>query len=90
MKISFEAQFLDLKGYPLQVKMDDYLANVLAMATVGPPAKIMTWAVNLTNNGEIEVEKQDAEFIKNLIKTHSQIPNIFKNQLMERIDKAVG
>jgi hypothetical protein len=86
MKLNLDQQFLDLTGVPLPIKMDDTLANMLAMATVGNPAKMMTWAVNLTNDGKIDVDKSDLKFIKNFIEQHLGVSNLVKSQLLDRIE----
>lgn len=87
MKLNLDKQFLDLKGYPLQIKLDDTLANMLAMATTGPPAKMITWAVNLANEGEIEIDKSDVKFLIDFIERHPGITNLVKAQLLEGIEK---
>jgi hypothetical protein len=87
MKLNLDNQFVDLTGVPLPVKMDDTLANMLAMATIGPPAKMITWAVNLTNEGEIEVDKTDVKFLKGFIEQHPGASNLVKAQLLDRIDR---
>lgn len=87
MKLNLDKNLLDLKGYPLPVKMDDALANMLAMSTVGKPAKMITWAVNLTNDGEIDVDKSELEFLTDFIELHPTATNLLKSQLLERIEK---
>jgi activator of HSP90 ATPase len=87
MKLNLDNQFVDLTGVPLPVKMDDTLANMLAMATIGPPAKMITWAVNLTNEGEIEVDKTDVKFLKGFIEQHPGASNLVKAQLIEAIER---
>ena len=48
MKLNLDKNLLNLKGEPMQDKLSDVLANILAMSTTGKPAKMITWAVNLT------------------------------------------
>lgn len=86
MKLNLNNQLLDLKGFPLPIKLDDTLANMLAMSNVGRPAKMVTWAVNLTNEGEIEVDKTDLKFLKNFIEQHPTATNLVKSQLLDRIE----
>lgn len=90
LKLNLDQQFLDLKGFPLPAKMDDTLANELALSTIGKPAKMITWAVNLINNGEIEVVEEELEFLKKFIQDYSRLTNLAKAQLLERIDKLRG
>ncbi|HYE82189.1 MAG TPA: hypothetical protein VEG39_08485 [Clostridia bacterium] len=87
MLLNLDNQIIDLKGSPLPVKLSDILANMLAMSTTGSPAKMITWAVNLTNDGEIEVDKADLKFLKNFIEQHPGATNLVKSQLLERIEK---
>lgn len=87
MKLSLDKNIVNLKGEPLKDKMNDILANMLAMSTVGKPAKMITWAVNLTNNGEIDIEKEDMELLKNVIEHDPYTINLAKAQLLEEIDK---
>jgi len=87
MKLRLDEQFVNLRGEPISVKMDDTLANMLAMSTVGNPAKMITWAVNLTNDGEIEVDKADLKFLKGFIEQNPAATNLVKSQLLERIEK---
>lgn len=87
MKLNLDKNLLDLKGNPVNEKLSDILANVLAMSTVGKPAKMITWAVNLTNDGEIDVDKSDIKFLTELIENHQGIVNLAKAQLIEEIEK---
>lgn len=87
MKLNLDKNIVNLKGEPLKDKMNDILANMLVMSTVGKPAKMVTWAVNLTNNGEIDIEKEDIELIKNVIEHDPYTINLAKAQLLEEIDK---
>jgi len=87
MKLNLDKNLLNLKGEPMQDKLSDVLANILAMSTVGKPAKMITWAVNLTNNGEIEINDDDAELIKKVIESDRFTINLAKAQLLEEIEK---
>ena len=59
MKLNLDKNLVTLKGEPTGEKLSDILANILAMSTQGKPAQMITWAVNLTNNGEIEINTTD-------------------------------
>lgn len=87
MKINLDKNLLTLTGEPMPDKLSDLLANVLALSTVGKPAKMITWAVNLTNNGEIEVDKSEVKFLKEVIENSPNIINLAKAQLLEEIEK---
>jgi hypothetical protein len=90
MKISFNDQFLDLKGYPLPQKMDDVLANELALSSIGDPVKMMALAMDLSNDGEIEVAEKEITFLKDFILHNIRLTNLAKSQLFERIEKQGG
>ena len=85
MKISFNDQFLDLKGYPLPQKMDDVLANELAMSSVGNPETMHRWAVTLVNEGCIDVSSDDIKTLSAFIR-NSRLTNLAKSQLLERLN----
>jgi hypothetical protein len=87
LKLSLDKNLIDLKGNPMPEKLSDILANMLAMATTGPPAKMITWAVNLTNNGEIDIDKTDVKFLLNFINDNRNFVNLAKSQLLDEIEK---
>jgi uncharacterized protein (DUF2164 family) len=87
MKLNLDKNLLDLKGNPVPEKLSDALANILAMSTVGKPAKMITWAVNLTNDGEIEVDKSDAKFLTDFIENNHNLVNLAKAQILDEIEK---
>jgi flavin reductase (DIM6/NTAB) family NADH-FMN oxidoreductase RutF len=78
MKLNLDKNLLNLKGEPMQDKLSDVLANILAMSTTGKPAKMITWAVNLTND--------DTKLIKKVIESDRFTINLAKAQLLEEID----
>lgn len=87
MKLNLDKNIIDLKGNPLPDKLSDILANVLALSSVGPPAKMMAWAVNLINEGEINVDKDDIRFLTDHIRNHHGLTNLVKHQLLEEFDR---
>jgi hypothetical protein len=87
MRLNLDKNLLDLKGNPIPEKLSDILANLLAMANIGPPAKMITWAVNLTNNGEIEIDKTDKKFLMDFIEKSHNVINLAKSQLLDEIEK---
>lgn len=87
MKLNLDKNLVTLKGEPMEEKLNDILANILAMATVGKPAKMITWAVNLTNNGEIDINEDDSKFLIDLITENQQYINLVKAQLLAEIEK---
>ena len=89
MKLNLDKPVVGLKGKPMndKVLLSEMLANVLAMSTVGRPARMMSWAVNLMNDGEIEIEKSEKKFISELIENSPNIVNLVKLQLLREIEK---
>lgn len=87
MKLNLDKNLVTLKGEPLDEKLSDILANILAMSTTGKPAQMITWAVNLTNTGEIDINKEDATFIKGLIVNNQNYVNLAKAQILDEIEK---
>lgn len=87
MKLNLDKNLINLNGSPFNEKLSDILANILAMSTIGKPAKMMTWAVNLTNDGEIEIDDNEADFISELIENSPNIANIAKAQIINEIEK---
>ena len=87
MILNLDKNLVTLKGEPTNDKLNDVLANILAMASSPNPAKMITWAVNLTNNGEIEVEKKDIAIILDLISNDKNFVNLAKAQIIDEIEK---
>lgn len=87
MKLNLDKNMLTLKGEPTNEKLSDILANILAMSTVGKPAQMITWAVNLTNTGEIDISKEDAKFIMDIVINSPNYVNLAKAQILDEIEK---
>lgn len=87
MILKLDKNMTTLKGEPTNEKLSDVLANMLAMASSANPAKMITWAVNLTNNGEIEVQKKDIPILMDLIERDKNFINLAKAQLIDQIEK---
>ncbi len=87
MKLNLDKNMVTLKGEPTNEKLSDILANILAMSTVGKPAQMITWAVNLTNAGEIDISKDDANFIIDVVTKSQSYVNLAKAQVIEEIEK---
>jgi len=87
LKLNLDKNLIGLKGEPIPEKLSDVLANMLAMATTGKPAKMITWAVNLTNDGEIDIDKSDVKFLSEFIENNHNVINLAKAQLLDEIEK---
>lgn len=89
MKLDLDINLTNLKGEPMRDKLSDILANILAMSTVGKPAQMITWAVNLTNTGTIDVKDSDVELLKKVVESDPRTVNLAKAQLLEELEKLV-
>lgn len=87
MKLNLDKNLVTLKGESTQNKLSEILADLLAMSTTGKPAKMMAWAVNLINSGEIEIDKSDKKFLSNLVENSRNIVNLAKSQILDEIEK---
>jgi hypothetical protein len=87
LKLNLDKNLINLKGEPIPEKLSDILANMLAMATTGKPAKMITWAVNLTNEGEIDIDKSDVKFLLDFVENNHNVINLAKVQLLDEIEK---
>jgi hypothetical protein len=89
MKLNLDKNLLSLKGEPIEERLNDVLADLLAMSTSGKPAKMMAWAVSLVNDGEIEVDKSDMKFLIGVIESSGRIVNLAKAQLIQEVEKVM-
>jgi hypothetical protein len=87
LKLNLDKNLINLKGEPIPEKLSDTLANMLAMATTGKPAKMITWAVNLTNEAEIDIDKSDVKFLLDFVENNHNVINLAKVQLLDEIEK---
>jgi len=87
MILKLDKNITTLKGEPTKEKLNDVLADMLAMSVSSSPAKMITWAVNLTNDGEIEIDKKDALMLIDLIENDKNFINLAKAQLIDEIEK---
>lgn len=87
MKLNLDDNLLDLRGVPQDKLLCEILADILATSSTMRPAQTMTWAYDLIKNGEIEISKEDADFIKDLIKNNQSFIDLAKVQILDEIDK---
>lgn len=87
MKLNLDINLVNLKGEPMEEKLSDVLANMLATSNKGKPAKMIAWAVKLVNEGEIDIDKSDAKFLLDFIEHNELYTNLPKAQLMEELEK---
>ena len=87
MKLNLDKNLISLKGEPLHEKLSDILADIFAMSSTARPAKMIAWAVNLVNEGEIEIDKSDIQLITELVENNMRIVNLAKAQILDEIEK---
>ncbi len=87
MKLNLDKNLIDLKGNPQEKLLCEVLADILATSSTLRPAQTMAWAYDFMKNGEIEVNKSDIEFIKDLIKRNQMFFDLAKAQLLEEMEK---
>lgn len=87
MKLNLDNNLLDLRGNPQDKLLCEILADILATSSTGRPAQTMAWAYDLIKNGEIEINKDDAKFIIDLIKRNQSFIDLAKAQLLDEIEK---
>jgi hypothetical protein len=85
MKLDLDKNLLDLRGIPQDKLLCEILADILATSSTSRPAQTMAWAYDLIKNGEIEITKDDAAFISDLIKTNQNFIDLAKAQLLDEI-----
>lgn len=87
--VNLDEHLIDWKGNPLDEKASEVLANMLATASTNNPARMMAWAIDLVNEGELSATKDELREIINLIKANQNIVNFAKANLIEKIEKAI-
>lgn len=87
MRLKLDKNLIDLRGNPQKENLSDILANILATSSTHRPAQTMAWAYDLIKTGEIDIDKKDAEFIKDIIKRNQAFIDLAKAQLLEEIEK---
>lgn len=87
MKLDLDNNLLDLRGTPQNKLLCEILADILATSSTMRPAQTMAWAYDLIKNGEIEISKEDANFITDLIKKNQTFIDLAKAQLLDEIEK---
>jgi hypothetical protein len=87
MKLNLDKNLLNLKGTPQDKLLCEILADILATSSTTRPAQTMAWAYDLIKNGEIEINKEDLNFIIDLIKNNQTFIDLAKIQILDEIDK---
>lgn len=85
MKLDLDKNLLDLRGAPQDKLLCEILADILATSSTSRPAQTMAWAYDLIKSGEIEIAKDDAAFISDLIKNNQNFIDLAKAQLLDEI-----
>jgi len=87
MKLNLDNNLLDLRGNPQNKTLCEILADILSTSSTMRPAQTMAWAYDLIKNGEIEINKEDANFIIDLIKKNQTFIDLAKAQLIDEIEQ---
>lgn len=87
MKLNLDDNLLDLKGVPQDKLLCEILADILATSSTDRPAQTIAWAYDLIKTGEIEISKQDADFIILLVKRNQAFIDLAKAQIIDEIEK---
>lgn len=90
MKLNLDRQFINLDGRPTPERMDDVLANILTLTRTIRPAQTVAWAISLINDGEIEIDVSDLNFISEIIRNSPHITDLAKIQLLDEVKKLGG
>lgn len=85
MKLDLDKNLLDLRGAPQDKLLCEILADILATSSTSRPAQTIAWACDLIKNGEIDIYKEDAAFITDLIKKNQSFIDLAKAQLLDEI-----
>lgn len=87
MRLNLDKNLLDLRGKPQDKKLYEILADILATSSTHRPAQTIAWAYDLIKNGEIEVNRQDADFISGLVEKNQTFIDLAKAQILDEIKK---
>lgn len=90
MKLNLDRNYIDLRGNPKDEKLCEALADILATSSTVRPAQTIAWAYNLISYGEIEINKDDALFIIELVKANRIFIDLVKDQIIKEIEKAMN
>lgn len=77
--------FEDLEGNKLPVLLSDKLSEVIAMATIGEPKKMVDIAINIKNKKEVDVSENDILIIIDIVKRSMSLSNLAKCRILEEI-----
>lgn len=94
IKIDFNKQFAVLPGDDADHSKDDPINKILAfilsrVEETRDPVKLWHWAVKLANDGILELDKSDTEFLKSEVTKNKHLIVAGKAQILEIINKAV-
>ena len=89
MKLCLNKPFTDLDSKPMpETHMGKLLAQALVSTPQGNVAKHYYWAVKLHGGEPLELDKPDADYLRQFIQGSNALNILPKYQLMESIDEA--
>ncbi|MFA5378037.1 MAG: hypothetical protein WC455_19960 [Dehalococcoidia bacterium] len=93
VKIDFRRQFVSLPGDPEDHSKEDPINKILAytlsqVENSKDPVKLWGWALELANNGVLNLDKSDVEFLKKTVLGSPMLKAAGTAQILEIIDMA--
>lgn len=86
--LNFTAPLVDLKGTETKQKLNEILADFLAVQTKGNPRKMWIWVQALALGHALTLDNVDKDFLEKLIEDSEHMTTLAKGQLLAIIDEA--
>ena len=87
MLVKLDKPLLNLRGEPLGNTCSEVLADILSISITSRPAQMLAWAIKLVNEGEIEVNLDDIDFIKNVVAQNQTTIDLARAQIIDWLEK---
>lgn len=87
IKLTINSPILGLDGNPLipESKMNQLVANILAIGNSGEPAKFVNWARLFFNGETVLVDESDYAKILSAIKKQESVTDLAKAQILDAL-----
>jgi len=83
MTLDFSRQLLNIKGEKQPSTIGELLADVLVTENSTNAVKLYGWAIKLTNNEPLELDKADRKTLEDMIQNNGRMVVLLKAQLLE-------